>query len=277
MSDLGYFGPDSVTWRVLTDPASGIGGLRSLLLQALHPLAMAGVVEHSSFAIDFWARMQRTGDYVLTVAFGTTEQADAAAERVRRIHPHVRGVDPVTGLAYSAADPELLRWVHVAEFESFLDCVVRAGAPLTPAEIDRYYAEQVSAARLVGLFDVPTTAAQVADYYRDVAPQLRSSSTAEAASARLLFTPLPRPAAWAQPAWTAAATLGLASLPRWARRMYGLPASRVTDLAADAALRGVRAAALRVPATRRLGPMALEGLARAAAAGHQVPGVPLAA
>ena len=268
MTDLGYFGPDSVTWRVLTDPASGVGGLRSLLLQALHPLAMAGVDEHSTFAIDFWGRLQRTGEYVLTVAFGTTEQADAAAARVRRIHPHVRGVDPVTGLAYRADDPELLRWVHVAEFESLLDCVVRAGAPLTPEDIDRYYAEQVVAARLIGVDDVPTSAAEVADYYRDVRPQLRSSRVADSASARLLFNPVPRTVAFAQPLWTSVTSLGLAALPAWARRMYGLPGSRLTDLAADAGLRAVRTAALLLPRSVRLGPVALEGLARAEAAGE---------
>lgn len=266
MTDLGYFGPDSVTWRVLTDPASGVGGLRSLLLQALHPLAMAGVVEHSTFAVDFWGRMQRTGEFVLTVAFGTREQADAAAARVRRIHPHVRGTDPVTGLAYRADDPELLRWVHVAEFESFLDCVVRAGAPLTPEDIDRYYAEQVVAARLVGLAEVPTSAAEVADYYADVRPRLRASRVAEQASARLLFAPLPRPVGLFQPAWTAAAGLGVAALPRWARKMYGLPGSRLSELGTDAALRAVRLASLRIPRERRLGPAALDGLARAEAA-----------
>ncbi len=267
MTDLGYFGPDSVTWRVLTDPACGVGGLRSLLLQALHPLAMAGVEEHSTFAIDFWGRMQRTGEYVLTVAFGTTAQADAAAERVRRIHPHVAGVDPMTGQAYRADDPELLRWVHVAEFESFLDCVVRAGAPLTPDDVDRYYAEQVVAARLIGVDDVPASAAEVADYYRDVRPELHSSKVADSASARLLFNPVPRPLALAQPLWTSVTGLGLATLPGWARRMYGLPGSRLTDLAADAGLRAVRSAALRLPRSVRLGPVALDGLSRAEAAG----------
>lgn len=270
MTDLGYFGPDSVTWRVLSDPASGIGGIRSLFLQALHPLAMAGVDEHSAFAIDFWGRMQRTGDYVLTVAFGTTEQADAAAARVRRIHPHVRGTDPVTGKHYRADDPELLRWVHIAEMESFVDCVRRAGAGLSAPDVDRFYDEQVVAARLIGVQDVPSSDAEVQEYYRSVQPDLRSSKVAEAASARLLLAPLPRGLDVLRPAWTSIASVGLAALPGWARRLYGLPGSRAADIAADVSMRAVRSAALAIPRSRRLGPAALDGLQRAAAAGFRV-------
>ena len=275
MSDLGYFGPDSVTWRVVGDPSQAVGGLRSLLLQALHPLAMAGVAQNTGFADDFWGRLERTGDYVLTVAFGTTEQADAAGARVRRIHPHVRGTDPVTGREYRADDPALLRWVHVAEFESFITCAQRSGLRLSATEVDRYWTEQLVAARLVGLVDdVPASAADVADYFAAVRPELRSSEVAERSSAGLIFAPVPRQLSWLQPLWSSVAGLGVAALPGWARRMYGIPGSRLTDpaadLATDAVLRTVRSLGFRVPRERRLGPAALAGLQRAAAAGYPV-------
>lgn len=263
MTDLGYFGPDSVSWRVFTEPASGIGGLRSLLLQALHPLAMAGVDDHSTFARDFWGRMARTGEYVQTLVFGTREQADAIAARVRAIHPHIRGVDKVTGKAYRADDPELLRWVHVAEMESFVDCVQRSGAGLSAADVDRFYAEQQVAGRLIGVPDVPVSAAEVADYYARVRPELVASPLAEEASARLLLVPLPAQARVLQPAWAAACALAVTTLPRWARQMYGLPASALTDLGANIGLRAVRAAATPVPESVRLSPIAVTALARA--------------
>lgn len=263
MTDLGYFGPDSVSWRVFLEPASGVGGLRSLLLQALHPLAMAGVEDHSTFAQDFWGRMSRTGQYVQTVVFGTREAADAIAARVRAIHPHIHGVDSVTGKPYRADDPELLRWVHVTEMESFIDSVQRSGAGLSAAEVDRFYAEQQIAGRLIGVPDVPMTAAAVRDYYDAVQPDLVASEIAEAASARLLTVPLPVRARPLQPLWATAASLAAATMPRWARRLYGLPAFALTDLAATAGLRAVRAAALRVPLERRLSPIAVNALARA--------------
>ena len=150
-TDLGYFGPASVTWRVLADPTANIAGVRALFLQALHPLAMAGVHEHSDFATAFWPRLQRTAQYVTTVAYGTTEQADTAAARVRALHQRVRGVDPVTGQHYAASDPELLRWVHATEVDSLVDAAHRGGVGLDGAQFDAFLAEQVRAAeRAIG-------------------------------------------------------------------------------------------------------------------------------
>lgn len=263
--DLGYFGPDSVSWKVFTEPASGVGGLRSLLLQALHPLTMAGVGDHSTFARDFWGRMARTGEYVQTLVFGTREAADAIAARVRAIHPHIRGVDRVTGKPYRADDPQLLRWVHVAEMESFVDCVQRSGAGLSAADVDRFYAEQQVAGALIGVPDVPTSRAEVAAYYETVQPDLVASPLAEEASARLMLVPLPGATRLLQPAWTAVTSLALATLPPWARRLYGLSSSGIVDLGATAGLRAVRAAARPLPLNLRLSPIARDGLARAAA------------
>jgi uncharacterized protein (DUF2236 family) len=264
--DLGYFGPDSVTWRVLADPAAGVGGIRALFLQALHPLAMAGVHEHAEFSRDFWARLQRTAQYVNTVNFGTRIQADAAAAQVRAVHRSVCGVDPVTGRRYAATDPDLLRWVHVAEVSSFLDAVSRGGLALTDAEADQFLAEQVRAAELVGLEDVPTSRAALLTYFQQVRPELCASPVARRAALWLAVPPLPLRTELttpARPLWTLVAGLAFTLLPRWARRLYGLPGLPTTDLTATVVLRGLRTAALRVPERYRHGPIVQQALIRA--------------
>lgn len=263
--DQGYFGPGSVSWRVLADPAAGPGGLSALFLQALNPRALAGVDQHSDFHSDFWPRLQRTAEYVMTVTYAPRERADGMAARVRRAHEWVRGTDPVTGLPYSAGDPELLRWVHVAEVSSFLTAVRRAGAPISDVEADAYYAEQVCSAELLGATDVPASRADVDDYFADVRPDLRASSTSRVAALRLLVPPMSLRTTLttpARPAWAAIATLGFALQPRWARRLHGVPALPTTDLAATLTLRGLRTAAMALPEHWRHGPMAREALAR---------------
>jgi uncharacterized protein (DUF2236 family) len=264
-TDDGYFGPGSVTWRVLADPAAGPGGLSALFLQALHPLAMAGVDQHSDFHDTFWPRLQRTAEYVMTVTFASRERVDGAAARVRAAHEYVRGTDPVTGRPYAAGDEELLRWVHFTVFCSFVGAVGRAGAPISDAEADEYYREQVVAARLLGATDVPASRAEVADYYADVRHELRASATSRAAALRLLVPPMSLRTTLttpARPAWTAVATLGFALQPRWARRMHGVPALPTTDLAATLTLRAVRTAVLALPEHWRHGPIVREALAR---------------
>ncbi len=255
-----------MTWRVLADPAAGVGGVSALYLQALHPRAMAAVHEHSDFSTNFWPRMQRTAQYVITVGFGTRAQADAAAARVRAVHRLVRGVDPVTGAPYAATDPDLLRWVHATEMASFLDATRRGGLRLTDAEVDRFLTEQVRAAELVGLQDVPTTRAALDEYFEYVRPELLASPVARRAALRLAVPPLPlriELTTPARPFWTTVSGLAFALLPAWARRIYGLPGLPTTDLTATLMLRGLRSAALRVPERWRHGPIVQQALARA--------------
>ena len=113
----GFFGPGSVTWRMSADLALPVAGLRSLLMQALHPLAMAGVDQHSGWRRDPVARLAATMAYLTTVTFGDRGTAMQAAARVRRMHDHVRGTDVATGRRYAAGDPALLLWVHGALVE----------------------------------------------------------------------------------------------------------------------------------------------------------------
>ncbi len=246
----GYFPPGSATRRVIGDPAALIGGISALFLQALHPRAMAGVDQHSSFPTDFWPRLQRTAGYVTTLAFADTATADAAVARVRTIHRHVRGIDPVTGRAYSADDPELLRWVHVSEVSSFSAAVRRLGL-IDPAEEDRFLAEQVRAGALLGATDLPASRAEVESYFITVRPDLVAGPTATRAARRLVLAPLPRRVELltpARPAWTAVAAVAIGLLPPWAKQLYGLPkipgTGWATTAATTAGLWSLRAAML---------------------------------
>ncbi|MBD0292868.1 MAG: DUF2236 domain-containing protein [Jiangellaceae bacterium] len=269
--DLGLFGPESVTWRVHAEAVLWLAGLRALYLQALHPRAVAGVVQNSDFRRDSWGRLMRTADYIGTVMFGTTEDALRAGVRIRRIHDGLRGRDLVTGEPFRVDDPELLRWVHVTEVESFVTTARRAGAPVSAADVDAYYAEQLRAAELVSLDPriVPASAVAVESYYRAMRPQLAATDPARDVARFLLLPPMPRKLGWAggRPAWVMIAGLGFALLPRWARRLYGMPGLPTTDAAATLAVRALRSALTAVPGKLE-GPIYQDAMRRAEQAGY---------
>jgi uncharacterized protein (DUF2236 family) len=270
--DPGLFGPGSITWRVHGDPIMWIAGLRALLLQALHPAAMAGVLRHSDFKADPWGRLIRTADYVGVVSFGSTAEVEAVGARVRAIHAKVRGVDPENGVAYRADDPELLLWVHCSEVESFLSTYRRAGGRLTPGEVDGYYAEQTRAAAVVGLDpgQVPATAAEMAGYFAAVRPRLAADARTRELARYVLAPPMPRWVRWgtpARPAWATAAGLAVALLPPWARRMYGVLTPPLAGVAAGAGVRTLRATTALAPRGYREGPHLRAARERLAAAG----------
>jgi uncharacterized protein (DUF2236 family) len=255
----GLFGPDTVTWRVHSDPVLWVAGLRALLLQAVHPAAMAGVLGHSDFRADPWGRLIRTANYVGTVSFGTHAEVADLGRRVRDIHSRVAGVDGVTGTTYRADDPALLRWVHCCEVESFLTTFQRAGGGLSRSEVDRYYREQSRAAQVVGLDpgNVPASEAEMREYFADI----RSSLTVDARTRRIatyvILPPMPRWLALttpARPAWGAVGALAFGLLPGWARRLYGMPGLPTTDLATTAWLRGLHALLQAAPERFREGP-----------------------
>jgi uncharacterized protein (DUF2236 family) len=250
--DLGLFGPGSVTWKLHEEPILLLAGLRSLYLQALHPRAMAGVAQNSTYQADPWGRLVRTSTYIGTTIYGTTAQAEAAGARLRRLHARLSAVDPRTGERFRVDEPDLLRWVHVTEVESFLNTARRAGVPLTDDEVDRYYTEQLRSAELVGLdpTTVPATAAQIAVYYDRVQDDLAMTRAAAETMIFLTAPPLPwklslpvrlglnlGPTRWA---YFGLAATALASLPPWARRMYGGLGWSTTDLSADLSVRGLR-------------------------------------
>src|SRR5580698_229809 len=164
-ADDGFFGPGSVTWRLHADLSAPVAGLRSLLLQALHPLAMAGVDQHSQWRADPAGRFASTAAYVLTTTYGDRAAARAAADRVRRIHQWVHGTDPVTGLPYSADDPDLLIWVHAAQVDSGLAAAERYGAVFSDADRDGYVAEMTAAAEVVGAAAIAALPGWARDLY----------------------------------------------------------------------------------------------------------------
>jgi uncharacterized protein (DUF2236 family) len=225
-ADDGFFGPGSVTWRLHADLSGPVSGLRSLLLQALHPLAMAGVDQHSQWRDDPGARYASTAAYVLTTTYGDRAAARAAAGRVRKIHSHVTGTDPVTGKAYAASDPALLIWVHAALVDSDLAAAARYGAALTPAEQDQYVAEMTAVAELIGVpaarfadGGAPASVAELDAYFEAVRPDLATSASTADTSAYLLGMPDIEPDL--ADVWEVVAAAAVTSLPGWARAMYG--------------------------------------------------------
>lgn len=221
VADDGFFGPASVTWRVSGDLASPVAGLRSLLMQALHPLAMAGVDQHSGWRQDPVGRLAATSAFLATVIFGERAAAEHAAARVRRIHDHVRGVDAITGRPYAAGDPALLLWVHAALVQSSLAAGQAFGTPLSAEDSDRYVAEMVAAAELVGVPRplVPASVADLERYVASVRPGLRCTPAASESMAYLLDPPgLDDEVA---EFWHDVRDAATAVLPGWAREMYG--------------------------------------------------------
>ena len=219
--DDGFFGPASVTWRMSADLAAPVAGLRSLLIQALHPLAMAGVDQHSGWRRDPVGRLAATMAYLTTITFADRTAALRAAARVRRIHDHVRGTDTVTGRSYAAGDPALLLWVHGVLVDSVLAAGSLVGTALSAADSNRYVAEMVTAAELTGVPRplVPSSVPELDLYIASVRPTLRCTPAAAESMTYLLDPPgLDEDTA---EIWRDVRDAAIAALPRWARHMYG--------------------------------------------------------
>ncbi len=216
-----WFTPADPIWRVHADASMFPAGVASLLLQSLHPLAMAGVAGHSGYKSDPWGRLQRTSHYLATTTFGTIEHAEEAIALVRSIHERVRGRDPL-GREYRASDPHLLRWVHLAEIDSFLRAHQTFGAqPLTDDEADRYVEQTGIPAVRLGVIDPPTTVAGLGEALAAYRPELEATDAArEAARFLLLEPPLPF---YARAGYGTLASGGVSLLPGWARSMLGIP------------------------------------------------------
>jgi len=244
-SDIGYFGPDSVTWQVHREATTMVGGLRALLLQALHPEAMRLLAQQSNYRDDPWQRLNRTAHYVASVTFGDQARADAAAAQVRQVHGRL-GID----------DPEQLAWVHACEVDSFIVAARRSGLRF---DVDRYLGEQLVAAGLVGVPDdlVAGSARELADYFARMRPRLALTPQARDAARYVVLPPLPVPIRFAVPArlgWTTVASLAVGMLPGWARRMYRLPPLPGSALATATGLHALRLGISSLPPRYRDGP-----------------------
>lgn len=221
------FAPEDPISRVHSHAAMYAGGIRALLLQSLHPLAMAGVAGHSGYRGDPWGRLQRTSLYIAMTTFGPEPSAERVLARVRGVHRQVRGHAP-DGRLYRADDPHLLRWVHDAEIESFLSAYQwLAKEPLSPEQADAYVEQAGWAASKLGLPDPPRS---TADLYADLASYRAELETSEAARDVAQFLLHEPPLPWAaRPGYWMLAAGAVAMLPDWARRMLDLPESGRID------------------------------------------------
>lgn len=217
--DPGLFGPQSVIWRVHSDFTSMLcGGVSALLLQMLHPLALAGVWDHSNFREDMLGRLRRTSQFVSVTTFGPTAEAERLIARVRAIHLQVTGVSN-DGRPYAASDPDLLTWVHVVESSCFLASHLRYRNPhLSPELQDRYYQETARVAAALGARDIPTSCAAVADYLQRMRPQLVCDERTREVARILLAAPAP--SALARPLGWLVMQAGIDLLPDWAQRQF---------------------------------------------------------
>jgi uncharacterized protein (DUF2236 family) len=204
-----------------------IGGIRALLLQSLHPLAMAAVAGHSGYRSDPWGRLQRTSYFLAVTTFGGASDAREAIARVQAVHQQIIGTAP-DGRPYAASDPHLLTWVHIAEADSFLRAHARFGAsPLDQAGRDGYVADMARIAVELGVPDPPRTEAELVDRIAQYRPELAVTSQAREAARFLLLSP-PLPLIARGPYWMLAAG-AVSLLPGWARQPLRLPRLPVTE------------------------------------------------
>jgi len=219
--DAGYFGPQSAPWSVHGSLPTIVGGVRALLMQALHPGALAGVRRHSRYEQDALGRLAGTTQWLTVVTFGDTTSADRECARVRGMHRRVAGMytDGETERPYSAMDPELLRWVHVAFTDSFLATHRVWGGPIPGGE-DAYVREWAKAGELVGVTDAPRSVAELEQQIADFGPDLRGGPDALDTVAFIRNVPIPLVG---RPAYALLYAGAVATMPADHRALLGLP------------------------------------------------------
>lgn len=256
--DYGLFGPDSVTWRVMGEPVLIIGGIRALLLQALHPHAMWGTAQNSELMdpATAWARLGRTVEFVRVRTYGTHDEVERVGRRIRNLHSRLTGMDLRTGEEFRVDEPENLLWVHMGEVDSYLDVARRSGVPLSRADADRFVDEQRLAAAVVGLdpADVPSSVGEMRDYYADMRRRVWACDEAKEGFRRMFNPALPTRLMPLKLAAPGLGVLVVSTLPRWARRKYGLPGLPTSDLAATLTLKGLYRTTRVVPERYRYSP-----------------------
>lgn len=236
--DAGLFGPDSVTWRIHADfPGMLSGGLCALMLQTLHPRALAGVWDHSNFREDLVGRLRRTTDFVAGTTYAGRDEATRLIARVRAIHARVQGTT-ADGMPYCADDPALLTWVHVTESYGFLQGYRRYCRAVPTALADAYYDEVACVAEALGARDVPACEAEVTTYFASVRDTLRYDERSREVLAVLSRMRLPVPmAGLSRDVFLGA---GAALLPDWADALLQrTPLQRLQTRAAAGSLAGM--------------------------------------
>jgi uncharacterized protein (DUF2236 family) len=221
--DVGYFGPQSISWQVNREMTVLFGGARALLMHAAHPLVAAGARQTSMYQRDPWARLIRTLQLQSTMTFGTKAEADEAAGRINKLHFKVNGIDPVTRERYDAVDPDLLLWVHACLEVSSLYFFERTVRRLSDAERDRYHQENLLAADLMLLprQSVPATFQALDDYVTEVVNSERLMMTDVAANVAEIIRQGPVPTI-IKPLWGFIRFAAFGTLPSRLRDLYGV-------------------------------------------------------
>ena len=249
-ADHGLYGPGSLTWRIMGEPVIWVAGLRALYLQALHPQVMRGTWQNTLFNKpgEAWGRFVRTTEFVSVRTYGTLAQVDRAGRRVRKIHAALTGTDP-DGSTFRLDEPELLMWVHCGEIGSYVDIARRSGMGLSASDLDAFVDEQRRSAAVVGLDPdtVPASVAELDAYYERVRHGLYACAEAKQALRKSYNPELPAQLLPLKLMLPPINTLAFATLPRWARRMYGTPGVPLTDLGATVALRMAHQSVTRIP------------------------------
>jgi uncharacterized protein (DUF2236 family) len=220
-SDEGYFGPESAAWAVHGSLPTLVGGIRALLMQALHPGALAGVQQHSRYQDDAMGRLAGTTQWLTVVTFGDKAAADRECARVRGMHRRVVGTyASETGQrSYAASDPDLLRWVHIAFTDSFL-ATHRVWGGGIPGGEDAYVREWATAGELVGVDNPPRSVAELRNQISDYGPQLRGDVAARETARFIRNVPVPLAG---RPAYAVLFAGAVSTLPQEHRRMLGVP------------------------------------------------------
>jgi len=249
-ADHGLFGPGSLTWRIMGEPVIWVAGLRALYMHALHPRVMRGTWQNTSFARpgEAWGRFVRTTEFVSVRTYGTLAQVDRAGRRVRKIHATLAGTD-ADGTRFRLDEPELLMWVHCGEVASYADIARRSGMGLSGPDLDAFVDEQRRSAAVMGLdpATVPASVAELDAYYEAVRPGIYACAEAKQALRKSYHPDVPAQFLALKLMLPPLNTLAFASLPRWARRMYGTPGSPLTDAGATVALRMAHQSTTRIP------------------------------
>jgi uncharacterized protein (DUF2236 family) len=249
-ADDGLFGPGSVTWRIMGQPVMLVAGFRALYLQALHPRVMRGTWQNTSFndRDRAWGRFVRTSEFVRVRTFGSRAEVERAGRRIRKIHGSLTGVD-ADGSVIRLDEPGLLLWVHCGEVASYLDVAQRSGMGLSGEDLDAFVDEQRRGAAVVGVDPAcaPASVAELDAYYEELRPSLHACAEAKEAFRASYHPAVPAPYLALKLVVPPLNMLAFATLPRWARRMYGAPGSPLTDLAATAALVTAYQSTTRIP------------------------------
>lgn len=225
----GIFGPETVTWRIHSDPLIGLATLRSLALRSLHPEGLTSIFATARRVDDPWDRLTWASRHLGVITFGSSAEAAIASARMRAVLMQVQGVT-ANGNEYRGDDPDLLLWLHCCQVASLIEVTRRGGLELSDDEHETYIREQLRMAALWGLEpdQVPSTRNDLTRYFRSVRPRLRMTSTARAFIGAIVAPALPELMALTQrnrPSWAPVAGLAFPALPGWARRLYSSPPS----------------------------------------------------